>query len=200
MRTARMTAATAASTDDETRDLLDLVRAAKEGDERAFEELMIATERRVARLAWRILADADEVKDAVQETFIRLFRNLRRYDESRDFFGWLFRIAVNVCRDRARRQKLRRLFFLPLAHAAQPSFDARLDEAIARRDDAALLTAAIDTLPQKERLAIILREVEELPTDEVASILGNSAATVRVQVSNGRAKIRRWFEERGVTR
>jgi len=190
----------AAATVDDDRTLLAVIRAAQDGDERAFEELMIATEQRVARLAWRILGDVEEVKDATQETFIRLFRHLRRYDEERDFFGWLFRITVNVCRDHARRRKLRRLFFLPLASAPHPSFESRVDEAITRRDEAALLTAAIDALPERERLAIILRDVEELPTEEVAAILGNSPATVRVQIRNARGRMRRWLAERGVTR
>lgn len=191
-----MSAEAVTTADDERRILLATIRAAQAGDDRAFEELMIATEERVARLAWRILADADEVKDAVQETFIRLFRHLRRYDESRDFFGWLFRITVNVCRDSARRRKLRRLLFLPITAHPRVEFD----DAAAKKDEAALLTAAIDALPEKERLAVILREIEELPTDEVAAILGNSPATVRVQIRNARGKIRRWLEARGVTR
>jgi len=190
----------AAATVDDDRVLLAVIRAAQSGDERAFEELMIATEQRVARLAWRILGDVEEVKDATQETFIRLFRHLGRYDEQRDFFGWLFRITVNVCRDRARRRKLRRLLFLPLASAPHPSFESPADDALARRDEAALVTAAIDALPEKERLAIILRDVEELPTDEVARILGNAPATVRVQIRNARGRMRRWLAERGVTR
>src|SRR5436305_1161652 len=94
----------------ETSILLATIRAAQHGDSRAFEELMIASERRVAQVAWRILGDAEEVKEAVQETFLRVFRHLKRYDESRDFFGWLYRIAVNVCRDLGQRRRRRRIF------------------------------------------------------------------------------------------
>jgi len=157
---------------------------------------MIVSQQRVALLAWRILGDADEVKEALQETFIRLFRHLRRYDESRDFFGWLFRIAVNVCRDRQRRRRRRWFFFLPIEEAKDVAAEVPVD----LRDEVALLGAAIDSLPEKERLAIILRDVEELPTEEVAAILGNRPATVRVQVSNARAKVRRWLEAKGVRR
>jgi RNA polymerase sigma-70 factor (ECF subfamily) len=174
--------------------LLAVIRAARDGDERAFEEIMLASERRVALLAWRILGDAEEVKEATQETFLRVFRHLRRFDEKLDFFGWLFRIAVNVCRDIEKRRR-RRWIFAPADEGMSVASNARgAHELLEARDDAALLTRAIDALPEKERLAVILREVQELPTDEVAAILGSSPATVRVQVSKARAKLRAWIE------
>jgi len=175
---------------DESENLLDSIRAARKGDSRAFEMIMLATERRIASLAWHILGDAEEVKEALQETFLRVFRHLGRYDERRDFFGWLYRIAVNVCRDLDSRRRRRR-FFLPIEHAAEAR--AR-DVDFVVKDDIARLMRAIDTLPQKERFAIILRDIEEMPTDEVAEILGSSPATVRVQISNARTKIRKIME------
>lgn len=174
--------------------LLAVIRAARDGDERAFEEIMLASERRVALLAWRILGDAEEVKEATQETFLRVFRHLRKFDEQLDFFGWLFRIAVNVCRDIEKRRR-RRWIFAPAEEGMSVASDVRAaDDVMAARDDAALLTRAIDALPAKERLAVILREVQELSTEEVAAILGSSPATVRVQVSKARAKLRVWIE------
>jgi RNA polymerase sigma-70 factor (ECF subfamily) len=186
------TAATRTSTTAPT--LLAVIRAARDGDERAFEEIMLASERRVALLAWRILGDAEEVKEATQETFLRVFRHLRRFDEQLDFFGWLFRIAVNVCRDIEKRRR-RRWIFAPADEGMSVVSNARsADEVLEAQDDVALLTRAIDALPSKERLAVILREVQELPTEEVAAILGSSQATVRVQVSKARAKLRVWIE------
>ena len=178
----RMTAAAALMDEPEAPNiLLANIRAAKAGDSRAFENVMIATERRVATLAWHILGDAEEVKEALQETFLRVFRHLERYDERYDFAGWLYRIAVNVCRDLDRRRR-RRTFFGFLEQTAPPPNAVRID-----------LARAIDKLPPKERLAIILRDVEELSTEEVAAILGNSPATVRVQISKAREKLRRWL-------
>src|SRR5881227_657893 len=117
--------------------LLANIRAAKAGDSRAFDNVMIATERRVATLAWRILGDAEEVKEATQETFLRVFRHLRRFDERQDFFGWLFRIAVNVCRDIEKRRR-RRWIFAPFEHALSVASSARgADETVAANDDAA---------------------------------------------------------------
>lgn len=167
------------------------IREARRGDERAFETIMHATERRVARLAWRILGDTEEVKEALQETFLRVHRHLRTYDESRDFTGWLFRVAVNVCRDLEKSRRRRWNFFAPIDAAREARSGARpVDEELARRSECDRLTAAIDALPRKERLAIILRDIEGLPTEDVAAALGSSPATVRVQISKARVKLR----------
>lgn len=193
-----MTAEAVVTSADETTEpptiLLATIQAAKSGDQRAFEDLMIATERRVANLSWRILGDAEEVKEAVQETFLRLFRHLLRYDEKRDFHGWLARITINVCRDLDRRRRKRRIF-APLDDALSHASSERVDDEAAARTDAGRAGRAIDSLPERERLAIILRDVEGLSTEEVAQILGNSAATVRVQLSKARAKVRAWLTE-----
>jgi RNA polymerase sigma-70 factor (ECF subfamily) len=176
--------------------LLAAIRLARDGDERAFEEIMLASQQRVALLSWRILGDAEEVKEATQETFLRVYRHLRGYDERQNFFGWLFRVTVNVCRDLEKKRK-RRWIFAPFDSAMTIASSARsAHDDLAARDDVALLTRAIDALPPKERLAIILRDVEELPTDEVAAILGSTPATVRVQISKARAKLRVWIEAR----
>lgn len=175
--------------------LLATIRAARDGSNEAFEELMIATERRVALLAWRILGDAEEVKEAVQETFIRVYRHLRRYDERHDFVGWLYRIAVNVCRDLDRHRKRRHIFTTIDEALPMASGDDDAAFALERQQDRALLARGIDALPPKERLALILRDIEGLPADEVAAILGSSASTVRVQIHNARARLRKWIEE-----
>jgi RNA polymerase sigma-70 factor (ECF subfamily) len=180
--------------------LLAAVRMVKAGDADAFEEIMIRSQRRVALLAWRILGSADDVAEALQETFLRVFRHLHRYDEDRDFFAWLYGIAVNVCRDLESRRRRRDRFFTPLDGAREPWYDEDFVGELSRRAEVALVTRAVDTLPPKERLALILRDVEGLTTEEVARILGNRAATVRVQVSAARIKIRRlitqWLGEK----
>lgn len=175
-----------------TPELLQTIRAARAGDGAAFEELMVLTERGVARIAWRILGDAEEVKDAMQETFLRLFRHLRGFDEKKDFVAWLSRIAVNVCIDLRRRR--RPSAPLPELTCSAPSIEDDLIE----RSNRTLLTRAIDALAPRERAAILLRDVEGLSTNEVAAALGNSVATVRVQLSRARVKLRRIIE--GMTR
>ena len=174
--------------------LLAAIRAVRDGDADAFEIVMKRSERRVASLAWRILGDGEEVREALQETYLRVFRHIQRYDEAREFHAWLFRIAVNVCRDleRRRRKRSERHTELHESHAL-PERD-HPDAVASRSEEIALLTRAVDALPPKQRLAIILRDVEGLPTEEVARILGSRAATVRVQVSTARSKLRSMIE------
>lgn len=168
--------------------LLQTIRAARSGDGAAFEEIMVLTERRVAQISWRILGDAEEVKDAMQETFLRLFRFLGKYDEKKDFVAWLSRIAVNVCIDLRRRRR-------PTAQLPELKFDgASIEDVLIQRSNRALLTQAIDTLAPRERAAILLRDVEGLPTEQVAAAMGNNVTTVRVQLSRARAKLRKIIE------
>jgi len=172
---------------------LETIHAARAGDRAAFDEIMILTERRVAQIAWAILHDTEEVKEAIQETFLRVFRHLRGFDERKDFLGWLTGVTVNVCRDRLRK---RRRVFEPIDDATA-SGDAPIDDDLIRRDQLARLRRAIDSLPPKERLAIVLRDIEGFTTEEVAAALGNSVGTVRVQLSRAREKLRRLFGETG---
>ena len=170
--------------------LLAAIRAVREGRTEAFDEVMIRSEQRVARLAWRILGDAEEVKEALQETFYRVFRGLHRFDERQDFFAWTYRIAVNVCRDLDRRRRRRAFFFAPFEkHVDIPD---RREPSLEEREQLALVRKAIEKLPIKERTALVLRDIEELPTETVAQILGSSVSTVRVQISSARAKLRKW--------
>ena len=172
-------------------ELLEIIRAACAGDSAAFEEIMVLTERRMAQISWRILGDAEEVKDALQETFLRAFRHLRGFDESCDLHAWMARITVNVCRDTLRRRRSRSIFQTldDAIHAV--SADRSAVDKLVDRDERRMLSGAIDRLPPKERLAVILKDIEGMRTSEVAAILGTTVTTVRVQVSRARAKLRR---------
>src|ERR1700757_664108 len=82
-----------------------LVERAREGDGRAFDRLMLETQERVVGVAWRLLGSREDARDAAQEVYLRVFRHLGRFRAERDFYGWLYRITVNVCRDAARRRR-----------------------------------------------------------------------------------------------
>jgi len=162
-----------------------LVRRAKAGDVVAFEQVLRLHERRVFLTALRLLDSAEDAKDAAQEVFLRLHRHLRRFDDTRELAPWLYRVTVNVCRDIGARRS--RDEALPLELAAAPPAPDWSDE---RR----IVAMGLRRLPERERAALVLRDIEGLPTAEVARVLGSSEATVRSQVSSARLKIKRFVD------
>ena len=166
------------------------VRLTLKGDATAFEQIIMRYESRVMTLAARLLGCRDDARDVAQEVFLRAFKYLHRADPQKPLEPWLLRIAVNVCRDTARRQ-LRRQHTFVEAHAAEP-IDGASDPCagLERKQERLILQRALDLLPEKERLAIVLRDIEGLSTAEVAAILRSSETTVRSQVSRGRLRLK----------
>jgi RNA polymerase sigma-70 factor, ECF subfamily len=153
-------------------------------DERAaFEQIMAQTERRVLRIALRLLNNPQDAQDAAQEVFLRLYKHWRRLDSAGGYEPWLFRVTVNVCHDMARRRpRAVALEDAPEPAGAPPDFEFAQHREIVRR--------ALGRLGEKERAALVLRDVEGLSTREVARILGSSETTVRSQISTARLKLR----------
>lgn len=167
-----------------------LVRLARGGDLAAFEQLVRLHERQVLRVAQRLLGHREDARDAAQEAFLRVFRFLSSFDERREFGGWLHRVVVNACHDQRRRQRHRAfqrpIEELPAAVDAQPGEQEVLfDQGQARR----LIERALARLTDREREAVVLRDIEGLGTDEVARALGCSEGTVRSHLARGRLKL-----------
>lgn len=177
------------------------VRRARAGDQVAFGLLVERYERMVLRTAFRLLGQMDQAQDAAQETFLRMHRYLGRFDESRDLGPWLYRVVVNASRDIARRRASARFLSLNAVrqaeHAAIRIGPEEIEDGVFRAEQGRLVQAALDTLPRKERAAVVLRDIEGLTTAEVARVLGSSEGTVRSQISTARLKIKRFVEARG---
>lgn len=140
-----------------------------------------------------MLGDWEDARDAAQETFPRVYRYLGRFDPAQDFNGWLYRIAVNVCRDLARKRRSNHFSLeaeVESGAIAEPVSPHNTESAALLAQEHAILMRALATLSEKERAAIVLRDLEGLPTEEVARILGSSQTTVRSQISVARVKIK----------
>lgn len=158
----------------------------RSGDRAAFERIMAQCERRVLRVALRLLNNQQDAQDAAQEVFLRLYKHLRHLDGARGFEPWLFRVTVNVCHDIARARG-RSVGLEDLPEPATPQPDAHQE--FQRAQQREILRRALGRLGEKERAALVLRDIEGLSTHEVAKILGSSEATVRSQICSGRLKI-----------
>src|SRR5687767_8788828 len=168
------------------------VERAQAGDTAAFSTLVATYQRRVISTAWRILGEESEALDVAQDVFLRLHRYLRSFDPDQDFGAWLYRMVVNACHD-ARRRRPRHLS-LDDERARGTVEDLRSNDDVEASagalEDERVLSAALATLSEKERAALVLRDLEGLSTQEVADVLGSSPTTVRSQICLGRAKLR----------
>ena len=174
----------------EAAEITRLVRLTLGGDSAAFEQIILRYETRVMTMAARLLGARDDARDVAQEVFLRAFKYLHRLDLQKPVEPWLMGITVNVCRDAVRRRQRRRDTFSEIE--APETIDQSADPyaGAVRKQERLILQKALDRLPDKERLAIVLRDVEGLSTADVASILQSSETTVRSQVSRGRLRLK----------
>lgn len=171
----------------------ELAARASAGSEAAFATLMQRHRSRVYRLILNSVADPDEALDLVQETFLSAHRALGRYDGARPMAAWLATIALNKCRDRARRRALRRFFFgaraiddLTETLAADIPDQAQAAE---QREESARLRAAIALLPTNLREPLLLCAVEEMKQTDAAALLGITPKAVETRIRRARAQL-----------
>lgn len=155
-------------------------------EQSVFEDLLSQHERPILRLCFRLLGNWADAQDAAQEVFMKAYRHRGDYDADKPASPWLHQIAVNTCRDQFRRRK-------PVSELLR-SDPPSPEELAATGEQQALLLRALDSLGPKERAAVVLRELEGLPTRKVAELLGSSEETVRSQVSLAKAKLRAFVE------
>lgn len=162
-----------------------LAARAKAGDLSAFEALVRQNRERILRTALHMLANREDARDAAQEVFIRMYSYLHNLKPDRPIEPWLYKITLNVCRDmlkkRARTAAL-------LAEHAQPAAVHPNPDGFERRE---MLLAALGTLSERERAAIVLRDLEGLSTKETAKALKIRQVTVRTLISRARTKLKR---------
>jgi RNA polymerase sigma-70 factor (ECF subfamily) len=176
-----------------------LVRRTLAGDTASFEQIVLRYERRVMTLCLRLLRGADEAQDAAQEVFLRAFKYIHRLDLQRPIEPWLMRMTVNVCHDIYRKKLRRHQTFSETSATETDPKDEAPDpySGFAWEQQRQLLWRALQELPEKEKMAVILRDVEGFSTAEVAEILGSSEGTVRSQICRGRLRIKELMEQTG---
>jgi RNA polymerase sigma-70 factor (ECF subfamily) len=160
-----------------------LVSAFLDGDRRAFEELMLAHEDRVFAVCLRILTNREAALDAVQETFITVYRKARQFSGASAFSTWLYRIAVNTCYDQLRRDKRHQAQSLPEANDPADEHSEDLLGSVELRPD---LERALAGLAPEFRAAVVLSDLEGLPLQAIAEALDVPIGTVKSRVFRGR--------------
>lgn len=183
------------------RDDKQLVGLCRRGDERAARELVNRFQRPVFSIIYRMVRDREKAEDLAQETFVRTFNNLDRYDRSYKFSSWLFKIAYNLTVDHLRRKELKTISI----HGSPDAVTADQQEATsvtlesteelpdARMESLELadqLEEAIGKLREEYRTAILLRHVEGRPYEEIAEIMDIPLGTVKTYIFRARRQLR----------
>jgi RNA polymerase sigma-70 factor (ECF subfamily) len=175
--------------DESLRQILD---AAKNGDRRAWNELVMRFQRRVFAAALAATGDMDEADEVTQEAFVRLFGKISSIKQAEAVGGWLTRTAVNAAHDRRRFRKLRAWFGRGVQDAQAEPSPVPSPEAQAARAEAGRIIASWSEarLSERERLVLQLRVGEEMTIEEIAHELEISPSAVKTHLARAREKLR----------
>lgn len=180
-----------------------LVRRALKGDQQAFAEIVGLYQDKLYHMAFRMLGSRQEAEDVVQEAFLRVYRNLDRYDEGMKFSTWIYRIATNLCIDRLRKRKPSYSLDAESTehegldgYAMIPSDDRTPESAALLSETQLIVRQAIETLPAKYKSIMVLRYMHDLSLQEIGDVLGMPVTTVKTRVHRGREYLRKRLERR----
>lgn len=165
------------------------------GSREAFTLLARRWEPRLQRFLHRLLGNEDDARDTCQEALLRAFVGIRSLRQPEHVGTWLHQIAINLSRDRGRRRGGLRVVGLDEAAAEWPDSAASPHEEAERSEKVALVRRVLARLPEEQRTAIVLREMEGFNASEVAAITGVPAATVRSRIFYGFKALRRLVGE-----
>ena len=171
----------------------ELVRLCQDGDMTAFEQLFHRHQDRVYSVAFRMMGNTEDALDMTQEIFLRAYQKINKFKFTSAFSTWLYRLATNFCIDELRKRK-RSANTTPLEEAITQS-DGRTpeDDAISN-DREAQVWQAINSLKEKERAIIILRDIEGLSYKEISEVLGYSLGRVKSRIHEARQNLKTILE------
>jgi RNA polymerase sigma-70 factor (ECF subfamily) len=174
----------------------ELVARSKTGDIDSFNQLVKRWERPIFALAYRTLGREEDARDVTQETFLRAFRALSGFKGDAKFSSWLYRIALNLCRDWMRKERRAPLVAVPEGVdveqlAAERGPVETVEDLAARSELSREVARAMESLPAEQRQAIILKEYHGLTVQEIADLMKCPLSTVKTRVYQGLSTLRK---------
>ena len=182
-------------------DEAEILRRCLKGDEGAYRELIERYRRQVYSLALRMVRQAEDAEDLTQETFIRMFRALERYDPTRPFAAWLFTIASRLAIDHLRRRRVRPISLVQRDAGSDEEREMEIrdpslgpEELASHGEEERRAQELIDGLPPHYRIVVILRHQQELSYEEIAAALHLPLGTVKARIHRARALLKQRIE------
>ena len=180
----------------------ELVSRSMGGDTDSFNQLILRWERPIYALAYRVIGREEDARDVCQDTFLRAYRALPGFKGQAKFSSWLYRIALNLCRDWIRKQRRAPVLQMPegvdpLELASERGPAESIETLVARRELSAVVEEAMALLPEEQRTAIILKEYHGMTFQEIADLQGCPLSTVKTRLYQGLTVLRRHLEKNG---
>lgn len=173
-----------------------LVEEVRHGDEQAFGQLVLRYEQRLIRVIVRFVSDRELARDLAQEAFLRAYERLDQFDSAKRFGPWLFRIGVNLTFDYLRKQKRRGRWRLFSESGREKSPDIASPDPRQAEDLAQEVRAVLEKLPEQYRSVLVLRDIENFSTSEVAAIMNRKEPTIRWRLAEARNRFAKLWRRR----
>ena len=179
----------------------ELVDAFQGGDLAAFDVLVYRWDRKIQAAIYRIMGTEEEARDICQEAFLRAYRALGSFKREARFSSWVYQIALNLCRDRMRRNRGRTIVSLDELEEAGNGLMQKGPtplELVEAGDVSRAVASAVAALPAEQREVIVLKEYQDLTFVEIAEILGVPLSTVKTRLYRGLGQLRHRLERQGI--
>ncbi len=178
-----------------------LVRAIQAGDMAAFDKLVLKHKDKLFNIVYWFLGDYQEANDCAQETFIKVFKSLKNFRFESAFSTWLYRIAINTCKNRLKSSAyMLKKKTVPLENPkssrdGNPSSEIQDDSPspvieLEKKERLMLIQKAINSLPEEQNKVVVLRDIQGLSYEEIADITGLNLGTVKSRLARGRLELR----------
>lgn len=179
----------------------ELVRKSLTGDQRACRDLVLRYQRPVFSVLMRVVRRAEDAEDLAQETFVRMFRALDRYDPERPFTAWLFTIATRLAIDHLRRRRVQTVSLTVTQPGSTEERDIDVedpglkpDEVTSNAEEERSTQDLIDSLPEHYRIVVLLRHQQDLSYEEIAQALNLPLGTVKARIHRARELLKKRIE------
>ncbi|MFO1023156.1 MAG: sigma-70 family RNA polymerase sigma factor [Planctomycetales bacterium] len=175
-----------------------LVEEVRRGDRDAFGGLVTRYERRLVSVIFRFVRDLELSRDLAQDTFLKAYERLDQFDPSRRFGPWLFRIGVNQALDYLRARKRKGWLSLFSERSTEPAVGPAVPDPRVALDLEQEVRQVLDQIPEKYRTILVLRDLENFSTSEIAAIVNRREATIRWRLAEARTRFQRlWLRRQG---
>lgn len=172
----------------------ELTLACQQGDKAAFQKLVKQYQEKVRGLVYSILNDPELIDDLTQEIFIKVYTSIERFEHRSSLSTWIYRIAVNHCRDEIRRKRIRRWFSLEKMELDPIAVGERTDGKMLQTERIDLVRWGLSKVSENHRSIIVLKDFENLSYEEIAKILDLELGTVKSRLNRARLALKEVLE------